>query len=62
MIERASFETMTIELGPYRKATKIIIALCLTNGDKHGGSMFPISGFPRPLIADEMPDCISHTS
>ena len=55
MEDRATFDVGKIELSLLARTSVVNITLCLVDPKDPRDGPFPISGFPRALILDELP-------
>jgi hypothetical protein len=57
MIDHAYFESDVFEMSQLSRESIVHIRLYLVHPETDRSVSFPISGFPRPVIADELPAC-----
>jgi hypothetical protein len=57
MIDTASFNSDTFRMSQLSRDAVVNIRLCLVDPKMPITGAFPISGFPRPIILDELPTC-----
>lgn len=55
MEDSATFHVERVELSRLARTSLVNISLCLMHPRDTRESLFPISGFPRALILDELP-------
>jgi hypothetical protein len=57
MIDQASFNSQVFEMEKLLETTYVNILLHLTDPRESADDCYPISGFPRQIILDELPEC-----